>query len=95
MSTTTTTYSTTHSTTTATDDRHLELALADLAAGRPSTAVSRALRIAREELAERIDAHNEARRTQNEIRKLATAQRQQARREAIAAARRRYWGARV
>lgn len=83
--------------TTPTDDssRHLALATEDLAAGRPSTAAARALRIAREGLAERIDAHNEARRTQNEIRKLATAQRQQARRDAIAEARRRYWGARV
>ena len=48
MATTTTIIMTT--TTRYADDRHLELALADLAAGRPSTAAGRALRIAREEL---------------------------------------------
>lgn len=80
--------------TTPTDDasRHLALALEDLAAGRPSTAADRTLRLARQALAARIEAHNEAQRIQNEIRKLATATRRQDRREAEARA--RYWAAR-
>lgn len=73
---------------------HLTLALADLATTGRSLAASRALRLGHAALAARIEAFSEEQRLQNELRKLTTSQRRQAKREATAEARHRFWAAR-
>lgn len=75
-------------------DEEMNLILSDLATTGRSCAHGRALRLARQALDARIEAHNESQRIQNEIRKLKTAQRQQERREAEAEVRARFWAAR-
>ena len=66
----------------------------DLATTGRSSAPERALRLAKAALDARIAAYAEAQRIDREARRLVTASRRQARREAIAEARARYWVAR-
>ncbi len=71
----------------------MDMILADLRESGRSCAQDRALRLARQALAARIEAHKEAQRTMNEIRKRKTATRRQKRCEAEARA--RFWAARL